>query len=62
MRKYSENLRIILFGSEPATFSAEYSYFEVQYNNYWGAKVTDSALSVANWALNIANSERLNLV
>ncbi len=34
MRKYSENLRIILFGSEPATFSAEYSYFEVQYNNY----------------------------
>ncbi|SNU04448.1 hypothetical protein SAMN06298211_10928 [Prevotellaceae bacterium MN60] len=34
MRKYSENLRIILFGSESATFSSEYSYFEVQYNNY----------------------------
>ncbi len=34
MRKYSENLRIILFGSESATFSPEYSYFEVQYNNY----------------------------
>ena len=34
MRKFSEYLRIILFGSESATFSAEYSYFEVQYNNY----------------------------
>ena len=42
--------------SELATFSAEYSYFEVQYNNYWGAKVTDSALSVTDSALSVANS------
>ena len=29
----------------------------MQYNNYWGAKVTDSALSVADSALSQANSE-----
>ena len=33
-----------------------------KYNNYRGAKVTDWALSVANSALNTANSEPLNLV